>query len=124
MRIAVISDIHANLHALETVLSDVDRESVDEIWCLGDIVGYGPRPNECCDLIRERVSISLCGKHHLAALGLLDVAEFSGDAATAARWTSDVLGEAQRAWLGGLAPLGRRDGAELFHASPRDPVWE
>jgi len=124
MRIAVISDIHANLHALESVLSDIDHESVEEIWCLGDVVGYGPRPNECCDLIRERATISLCGNHDLASLGLLDVAEFSGDAATAARWTSGVLGEDQRAWLRSLAPLGRRDGAELFHASPRDPVWE
>jgi diadenosine tetraphosphatase ApaH/serine/threonine PP2A family protein phosphatase len=124
MRIAVISDIHANLHALETVLTDVDRESVDEIWCLGDVVGYGPKPNECCDLIRERTAISLCGNHDLAALGLLDVAEFSGDAATAARWTAGVLGEEQRAWLGSLMPLAHRDGAELFHASPRDPVWE
>ncbi|HST14246.1 MAG TPA: metallophosphoesterase family protein [Gaiellaceae bacterium] len=124
MRFAVISDIHANLHALESVLADVDRDSVDEIWCLGDVVGYGPRPNECCDLIRERAAISLCGNHDLATLGLLDVAEFSGDAATAARWTSSVLGGEQRAWLGSLDPSGRREGAELFHASPRDPVWE
>jgi diadenosine tetraphosphatase ApaH/serine/threonine PP2A family protein phosphatase len=124
MRIAVISDIHANLHALESVLADVDGESVEEIWCLGDVVGYGPRPNECCDLIRERAAISLCGNHDLASLGLLDVAEFSGDAARAARWTSSVLGEAQRGWLGSLSPRGRREGAELFHASPRDPVWE
>jgi diadenosine tetraphosphatase ApaH/serine/threonine PP2A family protein phosphatase len=124
MRIAVISDIHANLRALQTVLDDVDREPVDEIWCLGDVVGYGPRPNECCDLIRERTSISLCGNHDLAALGALDVAEFSGDAAAAARWTAGVLGPEQRAWLGSLAPLAQRDGAELFHASPRDPVWE
>jgi diadenosine tetraphosphatase ApaH/serine/threonine PP2A family protein phosphatase len=124
MRIAVISDIHANLHALEMVLSDIDQESADEIWCLGDVVGYGPKPNECCDLIRERTVISLCGNHDLAALGLLDVGEFSGDAATAAGWTSSVLGDEQRAWLRSLSPLGRREGAELFHASPRDPVWE
>ena len=124
MRIAVISDIHANLHALESVLADAERESVDEVWCLGDVVGYGPKPNECCDLIRERAAISLCGNHDLASLGLLDVAEFSGDAAAAARWTAGVLGEEQRAWLGSLAPLAHRDGAELFHASPRDPVWE
>ena len=124
MRIAVISDIHANLHALEAVLADIDREPVDELWCLGDVVGYGPRPNECCDLIRERATISLCGNHDLAALGTLDVAEFSGDAAAAALWTAGVLGAEQRAWLASLAPLARRDDAELFHASPRDPVWE
>ena len=106
------------------MLTDIDREPVDEIWCLGDVVGYGPRPNECCDLIRERAAISLCGNHDLAALGLLDVDEFSGDAAAAARWTAGVLGDEQRAWLGSLSPLGHRDGAELFHASPRDPVWE
>jgi diadenosine tetraphosphatase ApaH/serine/threonine PP2A family protein phosphatase len=124
MRIAVISDIHANLHALETALVDIDQNPVEEIWCLGDVVGYGPRPNECCDLIRERAAISLCGNHDLASLGLLDVADFSGDAATAARWTAGVLGDEQRTWLRSLAPLGRRAGVELFHASPRDPVWE
>jgi len=124
MRIAVVSDIHANLHALETVLADIDREPVDELWCLGDVVGYGPRPNECCDLIRDRATISLCGNHDLAALGVLDIAEFSGDAAAAARWTSGVLGADQRTWLASLTPLGKRGDAELYHASPRDPVWE
>jgi diadenosine tetraphosphatase ApaH/serine/threonine PP2A family protein phosphatase len=124
MRIAVVSDIHSNLHALETVLADVERESVDELWCLGDVVGYGPRPNECCDLVRERAAISLCGNHDLAVIGSLDVREFSGDAAAAARWTTGVLGAEQHAWLSSLEPLGRRGGAQLFHASPRDPVWE
>jgi diadenosine tetraphosphatase ApaH/serine/threonine PP2A family protein phosphatase len=106
------------------VLGDADRESVDEVWCLGDVVGYGPRPNECCDLIRDRAAVSLCGNHDLAALGALDVAEFSGDAAAAARWTTGVLGSDQRTWLASLAPLARRDEIELYHASPRDPVWE
>lgn len=124
MRIAVISDIHANLHALKTVLADVDQESIDELWCLGDVVGYGPKPNECCDLIRDRAAISLCGNHDLAALGVLDVAEFSSDAAAAADWTAGALGSKQRTWLGSLAPLARREEAELYHGSPRDPVWE
>jgi predicted phosphodiesterase len=124
MRVAIVSDIHGNLHALESVLADVDREDPDEIWCLGDVVGYGPRPNECCDLVRERASIALCGNHDLAVIGALDVAEFSGDAAAAARWTDGVLGEGQRAWLSSLQPFLRRDDAELYHASPRDPVWE
>jgi diadenosine tetraphosphatase ApaH/serine/threonine PP2A family protein phosphatase len=124
MRVAVISDIHGNLHALEAVLGDVARESVDELWCLGDVVGYGPLPNECCDLVRERAAVSLCGNHDLAVLGALDVAEFSGDAAAAARWTTGVLGADQRGWLSSLQPLARRRDAQLFHASPRDPVWE
>jgi diadenosine tetraphosphatase ApaH/serine/threonine PP2A family protein phosphatase len=106
------------------VLRDVDLAGVDEVWCLGDVVGYGPRPNECCDLVEERASLALCGNHDLAVLGSLDVAEFSGDAATAARWTTSVLGEGQRAWLASLQPLARREDAELYHASPRDPVWE
>jgi diadenosine tetraphosphatase ApaH/serine/threonine PP2A family protein phosphatase len=124
VRIAVVSDIHANLHALEAVLADVDREPVDELWCLGDLVGYGPRPNECVELTRARASVSLCGNHDLAVLGSIDIGEFSGDAATAARWTREVLGDSERDWLAGLEPTAQRDGAELFHGSPRDPVWD
>lgn len=124
MRVAVISDIHGNLHALEAVLADVEREHVDEVWCLGDVVGYGARPNECCDLVRERAAVALCGNHDLAVLGSLDVADFSGDAGAAARWTATVLGDDQRAWLATLEPAAARAGAELFHASARDPVWE
>ncbi|HZT45112.1 MAG TPA: metallophosphoesterase family protein [Gaiellaceae bacterium] len=105
-------------------MADVDGEGVDEIWCLGDVVGYGPRPNECCDLVRERVALSLCGNHDLAVIGSLEVTEFAGDAGKAARWTAGVLGDDQRAWLGSLQPLADRGDAQLFHASPRDPVWE
>jgi predicted phosphodiesterase len=124
MRVAVISDIHANLHALEAVLAEIESESVDAIWCLGDVVGYGPRPNECCDLVRRRAAVSLCGNHDLAVLGTLAVAEFTGDAAAAVRWTVGVLGAEERSWLGSLAPSAARPGVELFHASARDPVWE
>jgi diadenosine tetraphosphatase ApaH/serine/threonine PP2A family protein phosphatase len=124
MRVAVISDIHANLVALEAVLADVDREQPDELWCLGDTVGYGPQPNECVDLVRERAAVSLCGNHDLAVLGELDVGEFTGDAGAAARWTRGELGEAQAAWLRELEPAAEREGVELFHGSPRDPVWE
>ncbi len=124
MRIAVFSDIHANLHALEAVLAEVDRESPDELWCLGDTVGYGPRPNECVDLVRARSTLALCGNHDLAVLGTIDITEFSGDAGRAARWTRSVLGPPQRDWLAGLAPSAKRDEAELFHGSPRDAVWD
>ncbi len=124
MRVAVLSDIHANLHALEAVLADVAAESPDEIWCLGDVVGYGPRPNECCDLVRERAAFSLCGNHDLAVIERIPLADFSGDAGAAAVWTKAQLGDAQRAWLGTLEPLGERAGIQLFHASPRDPIWD
>jgi diadenosine tetraphosphatase ApaH/serine/threonine PP2A family protein phosphatase len=124
MRIAVISDIHGNLHALEAVLADIDRHRPDELWCLGDVVGYGPRPNECVALTRERSTVALCGNHDLAVIGTLDISDFSGDAAAAVRWTQDVLSSDARAWLGSLLPAAERSGAELFHGSPRDPVWD
>jgi predicted phosphodiesterase len=124
MRVAVLSDIHSNLHALEAVLADVDRQAPDEIWCLGDVVGYGPRPNDCVNLVRERAALCLCGNHDLASLGALDTTEFSGDAGTVARWTQGSLGTEEADWLRGLQPLAERPGVELFHGSPRDPVWD
>jgi predicted phosphodiesterase len=124
MRVAVISDIHGNLHALQTTLREIDAERPDAVWCLGDLVGYGPRPNECCELVRDRAHLSLVGNHDLGVLGQLDLDDFAPDAASAARWTRTVLSEAARDYLCGLEPAARAPGAELFHASPRDPVWE
>jgi diadenosine tetraphosphatase ApaH/serine/threonine PP2A family protein phosphatase len=122
--VAVISDVHANWHALEAVLEEVDREGPDELWCLGDLVGYGPRPNPCCVAVERRAAICLAGNHDLGVLGAIDLGEFAGDAAVAARWTRGVLAEGSRAFLESLESSGTRERAELFHASPRDPVWE
>ena len=124
MRVAVVSDIHGNLHALEAVLAAVDADPVGELWCLGDTVGYGPKPNECCAIVAARASVSLCGNHDLGVLGRIDLAEFSGDAAVAASWTRGVLTAESRDWLSALEPRGERDGVALFHGSARDPVWE
>ncbi|HST18806.1 MAG TPA: metallophosphoesterase family protein [Gaiellaceae bacterium] len=124
MRVAVVSDIHGNLHALEAVLADIVREEADEVWCLGDVVGYGPHPNECCALAREHAVFSLCGNHDLAVVGGLDLTDFSGDAAVAARWTRDVLAPEHADWLRSLAASGTRSGIEAYHGSPRDPVWD
>ena len=124
MRVAVISDIHANLHALEAVLASIEEEAPDEIWCLGDVVGYGPRPNECADIVRERSALVLVGNHDLAAIGKLDTSEFGPLAAASAHWTAQVLGETQAEWLRGLELSAVRDGVELYHGSARDPVWE
>jgi len=124
MRIAVVSDIHGNLAALDAVLAALDADPVEALWCLGDIVGYGPQPNECCDLVRERASVTLCGNHDLAVRGTLDLEEFSGDAGLAARWTRSVLRADVLDWLNGLAPVGEAAGVALFHGSARDPVWE
>ncbi|MEP6910209.1 MAG: metallophosphoesterase family protein [Actinomycetota bacterium] len=124
MRVAVISDIHANLHALEAVLGAIDADPPDELWCIGDLVGYGPRPNEVVALVRERARISLRGNHDLGVLGEIDLDEFSPDAAASARWTQTVLLDEHRTYLERLSSEAKVDGAELYHASPRDPVWE
>jgi predicted phosphodiesterase len=124
MRIAVISDIHANLHALEAVLAAIDAEGADELWCLGDLVGYGPRPNECVALVQERAAVCLAGNHDLAVLGAIDLDVFQGAAGAAARWTRTILEPHARSFLAGLKPSGAREGVALAHGSPRDPVWE
>jgi predicted phosphodiesterase len=124
VRVAVVSDIHGNLAALEAVLAAIDAEPVDELWCLGDLTGYGARPNECVDAIREHAVICLVGNHDLAVRGDLSVVEFSEDAAAAAEWSQKVLQPEQRAYLRSLAPLGERAGVALYHASIRDPIWE
>ena len=124
MRVAVISDVHANHHALTAVLGAVDAEGVDELWCLGDTVGYGPKPNECCDTVRERAALCLVGNHDLVALGELTVAEFNDEAAAAAVWTREVLTPESQAFLRGLEAVAERDDVQLFHASARDHVWE
>jgi diadenosine tetraphosphatase ApaH/serine/threonine PP2A family protein phosphatase len=126
VRVAVISDVHANLYALEAVLGEIDREPPDAIWCLGDTVGYGPRPNECCELVRERADLILVGNHDLLALGSaeVDVAEFNPEAAEASLWTAKQLSGESRTFLEALEPTAERDGVQLFHGSPRDPVWE
>jgi len=124
MRIGVVSDVHSNLAALEAVLAAIDETPPDELWCLGDVVGYGPRPNECCQIVRERADICLGGNHDLAVRGTIDLEEFSGDAAVAARWTQGVLTDGPRAFLDELVPEGTRLDVALYHGSARDPVWE
>jgi len=106
------------------VLADVASTTPDEIWCLGDVVGYGASPNECCERVRALGGLVLCGNHDLGVLGRLDLATFSGDAAAAAAWTRGTLDAQHRAWLASLSPAATRSGVELFHASPRDPVWD
>ena len=126
LRVAVISDVHANGAALAAVLEAIEGERVDELWCLGDTVGYGPRPNETAATVAERADLALVGNHDLVALGTaqVSVAEFNPDAAAAARWTQAELDDSARGFLTSLSPEARRDGVELFHASAVDPVWD
>jgi diadenosine tetraphosphatase ApaH/serine/threonine PP2A family protein phosphatase len=124
VRAAVISDIHANLPALEATLEAIDGADVEEVWCLGDVVGYGAQPDACAELVRERCATCLVGNHDLAVLGALDIATFSDAAAAAVEWTQSNAQEATLEFLRGLEPSGSREGIALFHASPRDPIWE
>jgi predicted phosphodiesterase len=124
MRVAVVTDIHSNLHALEAVLAAIETEAPDELWCLGDLVGYGPRPNECCAAIAERADVCLAGNHDLAVRGTIDLADFGGEAGIAARWTREVLEPDAQAFLDRLEPEGSAHGVALYHASARDPIWE
>jgi diadenosine tetraphosphatase ApaH/serine/threonine PP2A family protein phosphatase len=124
MRVAVISDVHGNRHALDAVLAEIGGESVDAVWCLGDTVGYGPQPNECCRLVQEHADLCLVGNHDLVALGELTISDFNEEAAAAAVWTREALTDDSRAFLRSLEPQATVAGVELFHASARDPVWE
>jgi diadenosine tetraphosphatase ApaH/serine/threonine PP2A family protein phosphatase len=124
MRVAVISDIHANLAALEGVLAAIDADPVDELWCLGDLVGYGPHPHETVALVRARAAVCLAGNHDLGVLGTISLEDFGGEAAIAARWTQGVLDADARSFLAALEPRGARAGIGLYHGSPRDPIWE
>jgi diadenosine tetraphosphatase ApaH/serine/threonine PP2A family protein phosphatase len=124
VRVAVVSDIHSNLHALGAVLAAIDEDAPDELWCLGDLVGYGPRPNECCAAIAERADVCLAGNHDLAVRGTIDLGEFGGEAGVAATWTRGVLEPAARELLDRLEPSGTAHGVALYHGSARDPIWE
>jgi len=106
------------------VLAATDGAGVEELWCLGDVVGYGAQPDACADLLQQRCDVCLAGNHDLAVLGGLDVSSFSDTAAVAVEWTREHASPATLEFLRGLDPAGARGGVGLFHASPRDPIWE
>jgi diadenosine tetraphosphatase ApaH/serine/threonine PP2A family protein phosphatase len=122
MRVAVLSDLHSNLAALDAVLDDLGV--VDAIWVLGDIVGYGPDPDAVVARLRELDAIAVRGNHDAAALGQLDAAAFNDDARAAVEWTRRHLERATRAWLDDLPERRVIDDFTLVHGSPRDPLWE
>jgi len=124
MRIAILSDIHANLPALEAVIADIGAAEPDETWCLGDVVGYGAQPDDCAALAAECCQLCLVGNHDLAVIGELDLDTFSHAAAAAAEWTQNNSSEQTLAFLRGLEPQDTTREVSLYHASPRDPVWE
>jgi predicted phosphodiesterase len=124
MRVAIASDVHGNKQAFEAVIAAAEREGVDQLWCLGDLVGYGGEPDACVALAAQHCDVCLAGNHDLAVLGALDVSTFSETAAVAVEWTRDNASPATIEFLRGLEPAAARAGIGLFHASPSDPVWE
>jgi len=124
MRVAVVSDIHGNRHAFDAVLTEVRDARVDELWCLGDLVGYGAEPDACVELARAHVGLCLAGNHDLAVTGEIPLDEFSRGAGLAARWTQEVIEAENLSYLERLKPQRTDLEVGLYHASPRDPVWE
>ena len=127
MRVLVISDVHANLTALHAVLADAAQRlpTYEAVWCLGDVVGYGPDPNECVEVVRSLPGlVCLIGNHDQAALGITPLTRFNHDARAAAAWTQEVLTEESAAFLRTLPSDAQVDGFTLAHGSPRQPVWE
>ena len=125
MRALILSDIHSNLEALQSVVRDAEgRGGFDALWCVGDIVGYGPDPGRCIDLLRSHPHAAIAGNHDLAAIGAIGVETFNPHAAAAAHWTANELTDEHRAYLHHL-PLTLECGAfTLVHGSPLNPVWE
>ncbi|MBA3808864.1 MAG: metallophosphoesterase family protein [Solirubrobacterales bacterium] len=124
MKVAVISDIHANRHAFEATLEAVAASDASELWCLGDLVGYGAEPDACVELAREHAAVCLAGNHDLAVTGEIALDEFSRGASLAAQWTREVIAPENLAFLKTLSPTAAESNVGLYHASPRDPVWE
>jgi predicted phosphodiesterase len=124
MQVAIISDVHGNLPALEAVLEDVGRSDPEEVWCLGDVVGYGADPDACASLLADYVELCLAGNHDLVVRGDLSISHFTRDARIAARWTADTISPQTLEFLKDLQPLDRSHAVDLYHGSPRDPVWE
>ena len=123
-KIALLSDVHGNLPAFRSVLAEVDEMGVDAIWFLGDLVGYGAQPDECVELAAARCDLCLAGNHDLGVLDRIDIADFSPPAAAAALWTRERAGAGTLEFLGSLEPKHIGEAIDLYHASPRDPVWE
>jgi diadenosine tetraphosphatase ApaH/serine/threonine PP2A family protein phosphatase len=123
MKVLLISDIHANLVALDAVLAEAGE--VDAVWNLGDTVGYGPKPRESLDrMVDLFANPVLVGNHDLACIGEVDISEFNPVAQLAARWTSLQLGMDHRAYLNALPAVTLAGAYTLAHGSPRSPVWE
>lgn len=126
MRVVVVADVHANIEAFQAVLRDAEEgAAVDAVWSLGDLVGYGPDPIACIEMLQRYPHEAVSGNHDLAAAGVIGVEDFNPYAAAAAQWTATRLSEETKAWLAGLPRVsGDEHGFTLTHGSLNDPTWE
>ena len=125
MRALIVGDVHSNFEAFSSVIGDAEgRGAFDEIWSLGDLVGYGPSPTECIELLRQYDNRTVAGNHDLASVGKLSLEAFNNYAAAANRWTSTVLSEEDTEYLRNLPLKVEVEDFTIVHGSPRDPVWE
>jgi len=122
MRYLVLSDIHSNLAAFEAVLADAGE--FDMVWCLGDVIGYGPQPNECIETLRGLPHVCVAGNHDLAAIGQLDISAFNPDASRACLWTRQQLAPSNWEFIRNLPERLVEGDFTIVHGSPRHPVWE
>ena len=125
MRYAIIADIHSNLAAFTAVLDDIKHQGeTEEVWCLGDIIGYGPDPRQCIELLRQRNHTAVAGNHDLAVTGKISTFDFNPEAAAACHWTAEQLSPEDIDYLSSLPLVLQKDDFTLTHGSPREPVWE
>ena len=127
MRTVIVSDVHANLTALEAVLGDAEHSGlIDAVWSLGDCVGYGPRPGECIARLKGFEAVMVAGNHERAATGAIGTEDFNRDAAAAAQWTKARLTEDERSFLDSLPEViaPPSDDFTLVHGTLRWPIWE
>jgi diadenosine tetraphosphatase ApaH/serine/threonine PP2A family protein phosphatase len=122
MKVAVLSDIHANLEALEAVLADATAQGAEAYWCLGDIVGYGADPDAVVERVRGLGGRVVAGNHDWAACGLVSTRQFNRQAAAAAQWTAETMRPENLDWLKTLPLVERVDGTLLVHATPSEPA--
>jgi len=125
MRTLVVADVHANLAAFEAVLAHARRGGdIDAVWCLGDLVGYGPQPGECIALLKSMPYVAIAGNHDMAVAGTLSLESFNPTAAEAALWTAQHVSEADLAWLEALPPTHIEGDYTLLHGTLKDPISE
>ncbi len=127
MRVLIVSDVHSNQEALDAVLADAvsaKSDGFDTIWSLGDIVGYGPNPNECIARIEEFEHLAIPGNHDWGVLGRLDLDDFNPEAREANLWNREQLAPASKHYLEKLSETRVEEQCTLAHGSPRHPIWE